>query len=319
MNPARPKLGRRDFLSQAAAAGVAAGLYSLSKIPRVEAHYDDVRIEIYEAVTIPTITGAWDSNFQTIGENTQANKWNDAYWTSIPIMYGNVTAYSGYKHDGQFIYMAHDVLSIKNLPSDNSGAFTMFDPENDGGTQFTNLGDFEVYPIWYQGKFWVSIRYGQSNGQLGDIGYIPSGLAGGSKICSTPFLDTPHLFYEVKLPLSVGGLDKHLDSTIGMEQEIHNSGVGDNEYPPIKDYTEDIPNNYVEAFFSKRTNPSLTTPPTVVPEFPWPELLLGASVIATTAAIYVSRKRVGVKPYTEGARQSVGGRTRGTEEVLAIP
>jgi hypothetical protein len=240
----------------------------------VSAHYKDAKLEIPKAITIPVIDGTYNmtlNRVQIAGQERLVDEWNDAAWIEVPRNTGNMTAYSGYKYDGEFLYMAHDLVSVTESSfNKRSSAGTAFDPLHNGGAVAARPDDFIVLPIWGgEGgeEFHMYLRYGQSDGNYGYSQPIPegTGFIANSAMTTSPFSSTPHLFYEVQVPLTVGNLYKHIDSTIGIFQEAYNvspSGEkSDNWYP----MAGDIPavDNYADAVFSKTINPSMTVPPTV--------------------------------------------------------
>jgi hypothetical protein len=86
---------------------------SASSVAPATAHYRDAKLEIPEAITIPVINGTYNMTLNEItidGKSMAVDEWNDATWIEVPKVRGDITAYSGYKHDDKFLYMAHAVL-----------------------------------------------------------------------------------------------------------------------------------------------------------------------------------------------------------------
>jgi hypothetical protein len=303
-----PRIDRRKLILAAAALG---GLYVLSKIPSVEASNDNASIEIYKAMTdangnpnIPDVAdGKYDMTpkfeVEIDGKKYGIDEWNDATWIEVPKLTGNITAYSGYKHDDKFLYMAHAVL-VTHLGSgpgnELSGATTEFDPKHDGKTKETKQDNFQFNLLHKKnGSFEVSATFPYpSSWSCPSSAPDPPGcqytccddcspckrpedLIGSSSFGVTPFGSTPYLFYEARVPLTSNQpyCKYGISSSTGIRQYVFNQGISDNMYPGCesgncipKDFYAGGPNAFAYATLSKRTNPSPTTPPTVVPEFP---------------------------------------------------
>jgi hypothetical protein len=286
------KLGRRQYLKYTGTAAKVLGVVGVSAcaashfIPRASASYPGAKIEIYKAVegNSPTIDGVYNMTQKQVAvtdpvtgqsKNVMIDEWNDATWIQVPnevSVAGKITAYAGYKYvltDAEkSIYFAVDVPSITTNPSlDSKGLYcesTSFDPLHVGGTQQAYPDDFVVGACYVNGNFETVVRYGQSSGKYQTVP-TPATVVTASKMCPTPFSPTPHLFYEMRIPLTAGNIDQNLDRTMAMYEDVYNNR-SDNFYPPANW----ILDNYADVTFSKGTNPSLTTPPTVVvPEFPY--------------------------------------------------
>jgi len=248
-------------------------LLSATSVAPATAHYKDAKLDIYIAITLPVIDGVYNMTLNKAhiaAQEKVVDEWNDAAWIEIPKRVGNLTAYSGYKYDEKFLYMAHDFISVTESSFNKRGsAGTAFDPLHDDGAVAARPDDFIILPYWDE-TFQVYVRYGQKNGKYGQFKPAPKGLIANSNMTTSPFSSTSHLFYEVKVPLTVGDLYKHIDSTVGIFQEAYNVDASgeksDNWYPMAGDYWR--VDNYADATFSKAFNPRVTVPPTVVPEFP---------------------------------------------------
>jgi hypothetical protein len=279
----------------ALAAGAAKPAYAQGSGVVKPAHFKDAKIEIYKAITVPNIDGKYDMTLKEVevnGKKVMTDEWSDATWVEIPKNLGSMTAYSGYKYDEKFLYMAHDLISVTESSFNKRGsAGTCFDPLHDGGFVKARPDDFIVLPIWGGDGgegFHMYLRHGQTNGNYGHFQPAPKNLIANSNISTSPFSSTPHLFYEVQVPLTVGNLYKYIDSTIGIFQEVYNVSASgeesDNRYP-MADYVPAV-DNYADATFSKNTNPNPASPPTIVPEYGSPQLVAGG--VLTAALLLLS-------------------------------
>ena len=119
---------------------------------------------------------------------------------------------------------------------------------HDGGAVAARPDVLIVLPYWNK-TFQVYVRYGGSNGKYGDFQPPPRDLIANSMTSissrldgtsTSPFSSIPHLFHEVKVPLTFGNLYKHIDSSIGFSQEAYNVDASgeksDNRYPMAGDY-----------------------------------------------------------------------------------
>lgn len=262
-------------------------------VPTATAHFDNAKIEIYKAVTIPIIDGTYNMTLNRVqvgGQERLVDEWNDATWIQIPSSSGKVTAYSGYKYDNEFLYIAHDIPSV-TVMNNRGSAGTCFDPMHDGGTQQAKPDDFVVLPYWKDTQtFEVWIRYGSSNGKYGPFQTVPTGLTAKSKMTPTPVLSKAHLFYELRIPLSVGNLSKYMGSTIGFSQEVYVNNVADNEYPYGSGGYAFIPDNYADAIFSENVNPNPSVP--AIPEFPGAFAPVLLFIMLVVGQIIVRRRRI---------------------------
>ena len=246
------------------------------------AAYKDAKIEIYKAITIPVIDGKYDMTLKQVhadGKNVTVDEWNDATWMEIPAISGNVTVYSGYKYDSTFMYVVYDVHY-----AGTGGAYADFDPRHDGATNETKWDNFRVFfdPLDEEG-----FRVGAAFPQRSSIYWYaccdkcspckprPQGLLANTSISPSPLSSAPHRIYEMRIPLwadlrygryDLSSAPQGIFGIVTWVMLGQKPGDGFNAYPPIE-----FPLNitvYADATFSKNTNPSITAPPTVVPEFP---------------------------------------------------
>jgi hypothetical protein len=202
-----------------------------------------------------------------------------------------MTAYSGYKSDAQFLYIVIDVVSVtSSLFNRRASAGTAFDPKHDGGSSPARADDFVVLPIWQADQgFNAYVRYGQSDGKWGSYQAAPVGLVAASALSPSPQSVVPHLFYEMRVPLSLGGLQKYINGTIGISQEAYNNYFDaqfDSLYPMGAD--KYIVSNWANATFSMTMNPNPTVP--AIPEF-MPANIPVALIILLTVGQIILRRR----------------------------
>lgn len=269
-------------------------------LPTATAHFKDAKIEIYQAITIPIIDGTYNMTLNSVqigGQERFVDEWNDAAWVQIPKRVGptNVTAYSGYKYDSEFLYIALDAPSATIFGQVSFA--TAFDPMHDGGTQQAKPDDFVVGSDWWPGSaypFEMWMRYGSTDGSFGEKTPIPKELVaefgGKLKKSPTPILSTPHLFVELRIPLSIGGLSQRINSTVGIETELYMRDTQtDYIYPDLSGGYAFIPDNYADAVFSKSVNPNPTIP--AIPEFPAGFVPLALFIVLGAVQIIVRRRR----------------------------
>jgi hypothetical protein len=262
-----------------------------SSFSTANAHYKDARLDVYKATTVPVIDGIYNMTLnkaQIGGQEKVVDEWNDAAWIEIPRKYGNLTAYSDYKYDQAFLYVADDLVSVTS-PNYEGSAGIAFDPKHDGGTEQAKPDDFIVLAFWDPGLrgFFVGMRYGGSDGKYHpNYPYSPAprGLAAKYSMSTSPYSTIPHVFLEMAIPLSVGDLYKYVNSTIGFSPEAYLApNLADNSYP-CGGRCPFTPDNYADAVFSKTTNPNVTVTPTVVPELP---IRVAPLVIVATLVAFV--------------------------------
>jgi hypothetical protein len=294
------------------------------------AQYRDAKLEIPKAITIPVIDGTYNMTLSDVtidGKSVAVDEWSDAAWIEIPNRVRNITAYSGYKHDDQFLYMAHIVLMthLGSGPGDVlSDAVTAFNPNHEVETKETKWdGFFKVdlqhtqkgfyfglrfpYPKSWSCPSWVPDPPGCEYGCCDTCSPCkgPEGLLGNSSFGVTPFGSTPYLFYEARVPLTSNqpycNYNLLKNPVIGIEQFIYNQNMGDNEYPcePETCNVNAVSvNNFADATFSNTTNPNLTVPPTIVPEFPTGFAPVVALAVLVACVIILARGRTG-RPRTK--------------------
>jgi hypothetical protein len=280
---------------------------SATSVAPATAQYKDAAIEIYKAVTIPVIDGSYNMTLKDVtidGKSVAVDEWSDAAWIEIPERYGNITVYSGYKHDDQFLYMAHVVMvtHLSSGPGDIlSHATTAFNPNHEVETKETKWDGFFKLDLQHTQKgFFFDLRFPYLKGGNLPISSSmcpssvpdppgceygccdtcspckgPEGLLGNSSFGLTPFGSTPYLFYEARVPLianqQYSNYNLLKNPVIGIEQSVYNQNMGENDYPcePESCNINGVSvNNFADATFSNTTNPNLTVPPTIVPEFP---------------------------------------------------
>lgn len=278
-------------------------LLVFGSLSTASAHYKDAKLEIYKAITTPVIDGTYNMTLKQValdGRNVTIDEWNDAAWIEIPAISGNVTVYSGFKYDGSFMYIVYDVHY-----AGTGGAYADFDPRHDGATNETKWDNFRVmFLAWKEEGFRVAAAFPQRSSkywygccdQCSPCKPRPRGLLGNASITPSPLSSAPHRIYEMRVPLwadlRYGRYDLRTapQGTFGIVTWVmlgQEPRDGFNASPPI-DFPLTI-TVYADATFSNRTNPSLTVPPTVVPEFP----IQTAPLVAVTAlatAIIVTRK-----------------------------
>jgi hypothetical protein len=282
-----------------------------SSFSTAHAHYD-AKIEIYKAITIPVIDGTYNMTMNDVtidGKKVRVDEWNDAAWVQVRAMSGNVTAYSGYKFDGQFLYIVYDVHDTRI-----GGVLTEFDPRHDGVTSATKWDNFMVsLDLWM--KMGADVAFPQRSSQYwfgccdkcSPCRPGPEGLIGNASIGPSPLLSAPHQIYELRLPLRASlsygkyALAADLGGTFGMLMLVEigrEAKDGYNAFPPNVLPLHSNNTVYADATFSKSTNPSVTVPPTVVPELPIRAAPL--VIVATLVAfVLISKKKLGVFPHRD--------------------
>lgn len=294
-NPIDP-VRRRFCQYLVAGSTLAAGAYFASQIPKVEAvTLQRPEIDVYRATSTPLIDGQYDMTLTEAnigGEEKFVDEWNDATWIEVPKRTGNMKTYSGYKFDDHFLYAAYVIplFSYSDIDSHEPSVDTCFDPKNNPGSAQANTDDFVIGATWVKEKKGPSpwIRYGQSDGKYGAKQPMPDVVVS-SALSSSPFSSDPSLFFELKIPLTIGGLSDCIGSKIGLCTETYVPNLADNNYPTMPEYSDFITANYAIANFVKDKNPNITNPPTVVPEFPLPALILGGVILGS--AVLMSRRK----------------------------
>jgi len=176
-------------------------LLVFGSLSTANAHYKDAKLEIYKGITIAIIDGMYNMTLREMdlnGTKVMVDEWNDATLIEIPRKYGNLTVYSAYKYDQDFLYVADDLISVRSANYHGSAGIA-FDPKHDGGTQQAKPDDFIVLPFWDpSGRgFFVGMRYGGSDGKYyPNYPYYPAprSLAAEYSMSTSPYSTIPRIW-----------------------------------------------------------------------------------------------------------------------------